>query len=92
MIGRLDPAPLFDPRGERDPRPLCPRCGCGTIRIATTVSVEYEVLLAPDSGDLAVLSELIGDAMWERSSGARCPSCGWLGVVGDLLGASQPSP
>lgn len=49
------------------------------------MQIDYEVALDGDLEDLHVLSDLIGDAMWDENSHASCPSCDWSGYVGDLL-------
>lgn len=65
-------------------RPLCPQCGCSTIRITTAVRVSYDLVFDPSSDDLAVVDARVGDAAWDASNPSECPGCGWSGSVGDL--------
>ena len=65
--------------------PLCPDCGAKQIRIQTSVFIDYEVAVGGDLDNLRVISDLIGDAMWDETSRTTCPGCGWEGKVADLL-------
>ncbi len=63
---------------------MCPVCGSTTIRITTSVLVEYDLIYDGHSRDFSVIDELIGDAMWDEHSVVHCPVCAWHGTVADL--------
>ncbi len=65
-------------------RPLCPSCGGGGVRIASTAVVYFDVIYDAALQDLVVTAETLGDADWDAASRVMCNACGWRGEVGGL--------
>lgn len=76
--------PKFNTTREAADGCLCPQCGGRHVNIQTWVRIDYEVILDGQENDLEVVSEMIGDAVWDANSPVRCPVCQWTGRVSDL--------
>ena len=65
-------------------RPLCPNCGGGGVRIASSAVVYFDVVYDAALQDLVVTAETLGDAEWDSESRVTCAACGWRGEVAGL--------
>ena len=64
---------------------LCPNCGGAELTILTSAVVTYDVRLEPETRELFVVGEHLGEADWDDSSRAACPACAWQGTLQTTL-------
>ena len=64
---------------------LCPSCGGVQLTILTSAVVSYDVRLEPETRELLVVGESLGETDWDDSSRVACPACRWQGTLQNAL-------
>ena len=81
----MTPLPATSPSTPVTHERLCPNCGSVQLTILTSAVVSYDVRLEPETRDLVVIGEKLGEADWDDSSRALCPACAWQGILQNAL-------
>ena len=74
-----------DPSSRTVSPGLCPGCGAPRVHVQTEVAAELELARDPRMDLLTVVAAHLRDDGFDDAAPAWCTSCGWRGVVADLL-------
>ena len=64
---------------------LCPGCGAPRVHVQAEVAAELELARDPRMDLLTVVAAHLRDDGFDDAAAAWCTSCGWRGVVAELL-------
>ncbi|CAN5831103.1 hypothetical protein BH24DEI2_BH24DEI2_11450 [soil metagenome] len=64
---------------------LCPNCGGVQLSILTSAVVTYDVRLEPETFELLVVGERLGESDWDYNSRVACPACQWQGTLQNAM-------